>query len=400
MDRHGMTDIGRRNHAAVRDAVHSRELLLDHQRQNDIVHIPIVFRSELDIIERHGRIAPQRAPFGNHLLHETGIKRVVARVDIRLALIPDETAGRQATQRIDHRIEQKGGLIVIVESRIRLQYLRIDPASSRSGHPCLDARTAPIGLDQTDRHAERIVQTATEKITGRTERCNALRRRHGPCASAAVPRFGRRCPGNAEQTHVAIETRTQHRFVRTLGRLAGQALDRHLHVRLPGANPHFADHHVLQRNGIAIADTDRIRTAGSGSGNFQQPLAVGVGLRRIFAAVPRGRDRHLFRRRSLPPQVHLALPLEHHVAADQRRQFDLGESRASHQQRQADKQNFFHSISTNGKGSGTYVTGASRSSYRFRTDYFTSFQSSVRNGKAGSPPVLVSVAAAGTLRNA
>ena len=289
-------------------------------------------RNELHEIERHVGIAPVAAPLRNQLLHIMRVVGVIVRVNVRLALIPDKAPRRHIKQRADHRIVQIADLVRILEAVVRLYDIGLDFAGSGLGHPCLDARAAPCRLNQTDRHAERVVQIAREEIGRRAERSHRLGGRNLPFAPAGVHRLRTGHHRGVEQTDVLILGSLDQGLDPAVDRLAQIARHRHLHVRLPGADPHFADHHVLQRNGIAVADTDRIRTAGSRSGNFQQPLAVGVGLRRIFAAVPRGRDRHLFRRRSLPPQVHLALPLEHHVAADQRRQLDLGESRASHQQ--------------------------------------------------------------------
>lgn len=118
------------------------------------------------------------------------------------------------------------------------------------------------------------MQLAGEKVTGGGEVGNRLRRARLPASAYDLYIFPRSQTGNpldAEQT-----------YPRPVGAFdlagiiahAAPSSYRHLHIGLPRADPHLADQHVLQRNGLPVRNGNRIRSSRVGSFQLQHPFSV------------------------------------------------------------------------------------------------------------------------------
>ena len=96
----------------------------------------------------------------------------------------------------------------------------------------------------------------------------------------------------------------------------GVAPDGHFHVGLTGADPDFADEHVVERNGgcpRSAGDDDRVGTAGPhcGQNRFPYALIIRDGIDRF----PRERDLDTLSRGSGSDDADRLFALKHHVAA-------------------------------------------------------------------------------------
>lgn len=94
------------------------------------------------------------------------------------------------------------------------------------------------------------------------------------------------------------------------------AAEGHIHIALAAAKPHFADQHVVQYPLVAARNGDPLRFVTAGGG-FQRhlPAALAVALCRRLCT-PRGLDLHRCMRVGPPPEFHVGILLQHHVAAD------------------------------------------------------------------------------------
>ena len=163
--------VGVDRHAGVGNQVEGAKLRFDHQReQNRVLLIPetvhrevVIERRELHVIERHLLpAAPCRPPVGHHCGHVVRIFGMAAFV--RFALVPDEPPQRVRCERSDHGVVECPDPILGVVPGIGRAYFPVDGLCRLGGHPCLDARGAPVAFDQSDRNAEGAVQPESEVI--------------------------------------------------------------------------------------------------------------------------------------------------------------------------------------------------------------------------------------------
>jgi len=129
---------------------------------------------------------------------------------------------------------------------------------------------------------------------------------------------------------------------RTFDGLVVESAHGHLHVRLPGAEPHLADQDVAERQRLAVAQLDRIGTSGSRGRHGDLPAAVladggGHGLR-----APRGADGDFLSGSGLAPELRFGLLLEHHVVAENAGQDDFRLHREGRAERGQCEKDSFH----------------------------------------------------------
>ena len=97
--------------------------------------------------------------------------------------------------------------------------------------------------------------------------------------------------------------------------------DAHLHVGLPGAQPDFADEHVLKFNGVGAGNSQHV---GPASGSLRQrhlPLSGGVGPGAGNLITELHRD--LLSGISPAPDRQRHVPLQYHVTAENRGQTNI-----------------------------------------------------------------------------
>ena len=174
------------------------------------------------------------------------------------------------------------------------------------GQPVAGRRAADRAEHEADGHFEFLVQADAEGKKERAERTGGLRRGHLPGAAG---------------TDVAD---LRQRFLREVGEdvvVLGVAADAAVHVRLAGADPDFADEHVLNRERVRALDRERERVTGLERIELHAPFALVVGLRR-FGLAGNG-DGDFFARRGGAPDRRGDVALKHHVIGDDRRQLDV-----------------------------------------------------------------------------
>ena len=184
-------------------------------------------------------------------------------------------------------------------------------------HPDLGRRTAPGGLQNADRHPQRVAEMAGKEVGHCAVPAHHVGRTCLPL-SAAIILQGTTAPlGHLEEAY----RRTVGRRNLALG--VGQPVVRSpLHVGLPAAQPHLAEHDVAQHNTVAPAKHfQRVRSAGLCRRYRHPPAAYTVhpGRQRV-ARSPARHDADRIARIGPPPQGNGRPLLQHHVVGKHRRQ--------------------------------------------------------------------------------
>ena len=199
---------------------------------------------------------------------------------------------------------------------------------SRHRHPRLHASTTPACIDNTDRDIHSLRKVIGKEVCRSRHICHALRRCAEPLATLAILLLliVRASTLHGEHTDsVSLLSSRENVIHRVLHGLATKALDGHLHITLARAHPHVADKDIIQLKSLAIADSNGLRLERcGGSINLYRPTSLAIG-RGLYLAkfIPRYGDGNLRVRRSLTPQISHTILLEHHIATQHLRQFNL-----------------------------------------------------------------------------
>ena len=337
----GEDQIVGRNHTAAGD-----QLLRPALRLAQIGRQPVAVteRRDLDEIERQFTQPPLRTPPGHHISHPCSILRVTA--DVRLALIPKESADGIAGQRVHHGVVHRhrthvvgqfgNGFLRKVNVRIGLQRLARGPA--------LDAAAAPRTVDDPDRDIQRPREHFGEEIGRGAAPRGGSRREFVPGArNTLLRRIALRIGHLQEADAAALRIGAGDGLVATLDQTVPIAAERHVHIALTAAKPHLADQHVVQHPLVATRNGDPLRLVTTG-GSFQRhlPAAFPVAFRRGFRA-PRGHDFHRRMRIGPAPKFHIRILLQHHVAADGIGKGDLRRNAPRRRKAEEEQKHFFHS---------------------------------------------------------
>ncbi len=183
--------------------------------------------------------------------------------------------------------------------------------------PGLDARAAPARVNQPHRHPQLLVQLPPKVIRAGGKPAPAafghcFRRARLPGPLNVVLRLRLPALGHLQQPDAGIIGRGN-----LLLCVPGHP-DAHLHVRLSRAQPHLADHHILELDRAGAAHRQGVGAAGLHGGQHRLPFAALVGLDLLAAGRERDRDL-LVRLRPSPDHQRLIL-LQHHVARKHLRQ--------------------------------------------------------------------------------
>src|SRR5262249_39518998 len=142
-----------------------------------------------------------------------------------------------------------------------------------SAYPRLAGRPAPGVVDQTDGDTQRLVELPAEKVADGGELADRRWRADLPLSVEVALWLLRTHLRNGDKPDLGIVRRLRFK-VRVIG-----LRDRPLHVRLAGAEPDFADEHVVESHGVLAGDRHRIRPAGGERIESDGPLAVRTSLR-------------------------------------------------------------------------------------------------------------------------
>ena len=351
MDVHFIADIGDDGHADVREFLRGEPLRFAEFRPIAVAGFGLNFgkRRELHAEKSEVADAPVAPPVGDHVGVEGAV--FVRAAGVGFALVPDGAANAEGDDRRDHRVVEFGRFPVGAAGRttggflplgrelggvgieLGLGFLRAFQGGGVAvedvafvgriarehvvAHPDLGRRTAPRRVNQPDRHLERLFQIASKIITNGREARRAARIAGGPTTFDVRQRRVGLDARDGEKTDVRIGGSRDVRL--RLERLA----QRPLHVRLPAANPHFADEYVLELHARLARDREHGRRGGGGERlEFHGPLGAargGGGLltlelhRDLLAVVGPAPDRE---RDAL---------LQDHVIGENRRQLHVGE---------------------------------------------------------------------------
>ena len=179
--------------------------------------------------------------------------------------------------------------------------------------PRFNACPAPGRIDQAHWHTQLFMEFAPEIITRRREPaptaiCHGLRRAHLPLRVDVRLRIGRPAVGHHQQA----DTRVIRRRNLLLAVLAGA--DAHLHIRLPGADPHFTNEYIRERQLVRAGNRHHMRASCLHRRQHRDPLSALIRLG--FPFLRSDLDRHLLLGTRPSPHHDRSVPLQHHVVAE------------------------------------------------------------------------------------
>lgn len=318
----GFHQVVRANHAAVGDEFPCFPLRF---AQIGAVAAAIGEGGDLDVIERDIALLPERTPQPYHVGKADGI--VLILVYVRFTLIPQEATDGIPRHRVQHGIvhhhraqpvgRSLDAFFRQVDIGIGFQYLAV--------RPTLDTRPAPRAVDNADRHVQHVAEQFGKEITRGGEIGRGLHRTWPPFPrNPILGRIGRREGYFHVAEPVAHTPRTGYDLVGPGDGTVIEPAERHLHIALPAGEPDFADQYVVEHDPIAAYDRHLLRLITAGRGvHPRRPTAVGIASHGAFGT-PRGFDPHRGPGIGPAPEAALGILLEHHVAADDLGQFDLG----------------------------------------------------------------------------
>ena len=194
--------------------------------------------------------------------------------DVRLALIPKESADGIAGQRVHHGVVHRhrthvvgqfgNGFLRKVDVGIGLQLLARGPA--------LDAAAAPRTVDDPDRDIQRPRKHLGEEIGRGAAPRGGGRREFIPGARDAILRRIALRIGHFQETDaVTLRVSAGDNLVAALDQAVPIAAEGHIHIALAAAKPHFADQHVVQYPLVAARNGDPLRFVTAGRGFSASP---------------------------------------------------------------------------------------------------------------------------------
>ena len=221
-------------------------------------------------------------------------------------------------QRIDHAIEKLPGSHLFPVQRLGKSHVNARRLLQRiHAEPCLDGRPAPVRHQKAHGHIRHKLRQRLAKVVGRGAEV-ARRRRRGalPGALTVLRKDVGIVPLHGVHAHERRGGRVADGLIRIGHALVVPAAQRHLHVGLAAAHPHFADKDVSEDNFLlAGAHHQLLGNARSfPRRDIGPPRSVGQHPGRYRLFLPGGR--YLHRSAGLPParNRHHSLLLQHRMA--------------------------------------------------------------------------------------
>ena len=181
--------------------------------------------------------------------------------------------------------------------------------------PGLGRGAAHRGVNHADRHAESLLKVAAEVVGHRREIGDRLGTAFRPLALDVSCRFNGGPHGHREEPELIVRRVGRH----LLG--VGGELQRPPHVRLPAGDPHLADQHVLDLNGVVAGDGERERPPRVAGFDADLPAAV---LRGGLSLLVAEFDGDLLTVGSRAPDRRFRASLKDHVVGEQAVRLDIG----------------------------------------------------------------------------
>ena len=254
------------------------------------IHVAVTVAWQFDGV--HGQrivaLTPHLAPKACHGLETFNVFFLAAY--IRFSLVPEESFHGVACQGIEHSVEHDH-LAMIIRIVNRVQSVGIGEQDFL-GQPSFYTTASPRAVDDAHGNIEYLGQSLGKKVTASREIDGILWFADLPSARHAVLWLqGILFLDGCHTDATAIAPRKGNLFVGTLHRAVPEAFERHLHVRLSGAEPDLADEHVFDSTSLAVTlDGEALRVVGcSGCHNLQFPTSrLLVGSSAVGLGVPGG----------------------------------------------------------------------------------------------------------------
>ena len=154
--------------------------------------------------------------------------------------------------------------------------------------PPLHRRASPTAIDDTDRYVKYPVHHHCKVECRSTEKRRILRVAHLPFARTGLYRFQLSVLFNGCHPYALPLCRSGNSLVRTFYRAVPEAVQRHLHIRLPRTEPHLTYQHIVQLRFFAIRKSNGLRLIRSGRRlHLGKPFAGCIALYLIYPVTPR-----------------------------------------------------------------------------------------------------------------
>ena len=316
----GMGQVGGAHDPAVLRLAGGLLLLLAQDGVPEGVGVVVAIGRQLHLIDGKAGVAGLAAPQGNQRLHALGIlQRVQAHVG--LALVPDHALEGVLPHGRPLAVIHDGGAVHLEDPAPGERVGGHAGIASHDfpGEPAFHAAAAPGVVDDAHGHVQHLVQVLGEEPRGGAELRRVVRAALLPGGVHDVLGRIRAHLGNGGETDAAPVAAGFGDLLQ--GAVHGavvEAPERHLHVALAAAQPHFADQHVAEHDLLATgADRDRLLlVASGGGGHLHRPGAVPVRLGGIAAAVPGRAYGNAGAGVGPAPEPGLRLLLQDHVLTD------------------------------------------------------------------------------------
>ena len=204
--------------------------------------------------------------------------------------------------------------------------------------PCLDIGSAPRTVDQAHRNTRFGMDELAEPVSHGREHARGFGRAFHPAPGIdVVLLLEGDFVSDGQQPDVRIGRRGD------LGLAVRRGIELPLHVRLPAAKPHVANHDVREAHGVCTTRNGHFTRGRVGCHGRKRrlPTSRAVGLHRDFG--PGETDRHRFAVHGPAPYANRTFPLQNHVVAEEfrHRYFSLRRL-PRHQKSQKRKDQTFH----------------------------------------------------------
>ena len=331
----GLHEVVGANHRAVRYQRLGIELGLAEESAVHAVGIPVVCKGrDFHEIERQVGVVPELPPVLDHRRQPFGIRIRVP--DVATALIPSESSDGVAVRGVEqsvvhnHRLEVLGpflapGLAQVFVGIGLEDFLR---------EPAFHARAAPGATDYPHGNLQGTLEREGVVVGRCAKPLRVVGRRQFPLSPGVFLR-SRGAPAlNRRHADGGMVGRVGNEVVRVVDGTIPEAVQRHFHVRLSGAEPDLAHQHVVERPfPIVVGYRQRVgRETGRRRGDSRRPAAVAAGFCSKNLRRPRRTDADRAARFGLAPETGVGLLLYDHIVADQVGQFDFGVRREGRQQ--------------------------------------------------------------------
>ena len=210
-------------------------------------------------------------------------------------------------------------VLPVLDYRLGVEFLVGIFLQAGSIQPALHARSAFIGLDESDRYLKTPRQHTSKEIARRRLLRHILHVGRTPPAVGIVQRTHTLHTWYLTPAQTFIIDSVSHDIIKVLHRAVAEAFDGHLHITLARADPHITGKDVLDgRSSVAVIECYGQRcVAGSRRLHREDEASVLTCRRLHLFRRPAGRHRNRLLRRCPSPKMSIGILLYHHSVRQQ-----------------------------------------------------------------------------------